>query len=456
MKTYILALILILSLAFVPSCALQTAVISNADEAENFHPEQSRIDFENQLPEVGDSRFAPWLRAQFLSLLYVQVDGELVEFRDQRPVIVADRTFLPIRRVFEHMNFDVDWDPVNMQTTLISENYTVVLTIGSYEFTTNGRRHALDVPAQIVEGITMLPLNAVMKSIGYYVSWDNRSRAVLISRAPVTYVTIRGEQFSSALTGLNLSFKGFEPTNEDLALVAQLTNLTELSFDGAQITDLTPLANLTNLTSLSFGGARITDITPLANLTNLTELNLWQSQVQDLSPLANLTNLTWLNILGLQTADLTPLSGLTNLEHLFIRSSYIEDILPIEDITPFSGLTSLKELYLRNAKISDIAPLSELENLVMLNLSGNQISDLAPLANLPSLEMLSLHGNRIVDLTPLSNSTTLWALGLNANQISDLSPLASMTGLRSVHLHDNPITDWSPVEHVEGVSGRPE
>src|SRR4028119_2289693 len=46
-----------------------------------------------------------------------------------------------------------------------------------------------------------------------------------------------------------------------------LSNLTELSLDGNQITDITGLSALTNLTSLYLDGNQITDITGLSALT---------------------------------------------------------------------------------------------------------------------------------------------------------------------------------------------
>ena len=59
--------------------------------------------------------------------------------------------------------------------------YVSVITIDSASFTANGASHTLDVPAQIIGGSTMLPIRAVLESVGYNLSWDESTRTVTIS-----------------------------------------------------------------------------------------------------------------------------------------------------------------------------------------------------------------------------------------------------------------------------------
>ena len=59
-----------------------------------------------------------------------------------------------------------------MQTaTLRSADHEVIISIGSADFTTNGVIHELDVPAQIIEDRTMVPMWAVVESVGHNISW---------------------------------------------------------------------------------------------------------------------------------------------------------------------------------------------------------------------------------------------------------------------------------------------
>jgi hypothetical protein len=48
----------------------------------------------------------------------------------------------------------------------------------------------LDVPAQIIGGRTMLPIRAVLESVGFYVDWNEANRTVLVSSSPLTGVAL--------------------------------------------------------------------------------------------------------------------------------------------------------------------------------------------------------------------------------------------------------------------------
>ena len=111
----------------------------------------------------------------------VDVNGQRVIFDNQQPAIVEGRTLVPVRGVFEVLGFEVGFDSSTQRVTLESENYVVILTIGSAVFTTNGISHNLDVPARIIGGSTMLPIRAVLESVGYDVDWNGEYRIVMIS-----------------------------------------------------------------------------------------------------------------------------------------------------------------------------------------------------------------------------------------------------------------------------------
>lgn len=111
----------------------------------------------------------------------VTVDGEEITFGTQQPVIINGRTLVPARGVFERLGFEPTWDGETNTATLTRHDYTVVITIGSDVFTTNGTEHTLEVYAQTINGSTMLPLRAVLESVGYAVAWDDATDTVLIT-----------------------------------------------------------------------------------------------------------------------------------------------------------------------------------------------------------------------------------------------------------------------------------
>ena len=115
------------------------------------------------------------------SQVIVSIDGRQVHFRGQVPTIIDGRTLVPVRGVFEELGFEVDWEQDTETARLIRSSHEVVLTIGSANFITNGESYTLDVPAQIIGGRTMLPIRAVLESVGYSVDWSQATNTVLIS-----------------------------------------------------------------------------------------------------------------------------------------------------------------------------------------------------------------------------------------------------------------------------------
>jgi len=112
----------------------------------------------------------------------VTIDGERVNFAGQQPAIIDGRTLVPVRGVFEQLGFDVDWNG-ELQTVFMSgPAHHVVIGINQAEFTVNGNPFILEVPAQIINGSTMLPIRAVVEAVGYWLGWDSVTQTVQIFR----------------------------------------------------------------------------------------------------------------------------------------------------------------------------------------------------------------------------------------------------------------------------------
>jgi len=104
----------------------------------------------------------------------VLVDGKLVQIPDydQHPVIVNNRTLVPLRAVMEALGFVVEWNSQTQTATLVNPKYEVVVQIGRYDMLVNNNAVPLDVPAQIMGGRTMVPLRAISEATGMEVIWE--------------------------------------------------------------------------------------------------------------------------------------------------------------------------------------------------------------------------------------------------------------------------------------------
>ena len=111
----------------------------------------------------------------------VTVHGEKIVFAGQQPVIVDNRTLVPVRGVFEALGFYVEWDAEGRRVILTRDDDTMILTIGSNVLEFNGERSpVLDVAPQIIGGSTMLPLRFPIERVGYIVNWEQATRTISI------------------------------------------------------------------------------------------------------------------------------------------------------------------------------------------------------------------------------------------------------------------------------------
>ena len=118
--------------------------------------------------------------AENSSNISVTVNGNEISF-DQPPIMVNDRTLVPLRAIFEALGATVDWNGDTQTVTSTRDNVTVSLTIGSEVMTKNGISYALDVPAQLVGERTLVPVRAIAEAFGSVVDWNGETQTVIIN-----------------------------------------------------------------------------------------------------------------------------------------------------------------------------------------------------------------------------------------------------------------------------------
>ncbi|MBR3933986.1 MAG: N-acetylmuramoyl-L-alanine amidase [Clostridia bacterium] len=99
---------------------------------------------------------------------------------DVPPIISNDRTLVPVRALFEHLNAKVTWNEVLRQVIVTSEKQMMIFNIDSKIAYLNGAVYALDVAPTIINGRTLVPVRFVSENLGYKVDWDNSTRTVII------------------------------------------------------------------------------------------------------------------------------------------------------------------------------------------------------------------------------------------------------------------------------------
>ncbi|MCL2838640.1 MAG: copper amine oxidase N-terminal domain-containing protein [Oscillospiraceae bacterium] len=109
----------------------------------------------------------------------VLLNGQVIEF-DVLPQIIDNRTMVPMRAIFEALGANVDWDEETLTVTATRGDLTVSLRIGSDELIRNDEVITLDVPPMIVDNRTLVPLRAISEAMDATIEWDEETRTITI------------------------------------------------------------------------------------------------------------------------------------------------------------------------------------------------------------------------------------------------------------------------------------
>ena len=112
-------------------------------------------------------------------VISVFVNDEKVVF-DVNPMLINNRTMVPVRAIFEALGATVTWDNDTQTAKGVLDDVIVEITIGSPRLLKNGKHVELDSPAVIVSGRTMVPVRAIAESYDCDVTWYGDTQVVEI------------------------------------------------------------------------------------------------------------------------------------------------------------------------------------------------------------------------------------------------------------------------------------
>lgn len=240
----------------------------------------------------------------------------------------------------------------------------------------------------------------------------------------------------TTLTKLDLS--GTPLTADEVQIIGNLPNLTELALGKCGITTIAPLAGLTKLRILDLQQNTIMDLSHLRNMTALTELYLNNNAVKDISVVTGLKELTKLNVSNNNLSTIEPAYKLIKLTHLYAAAQGQDETGGLTSIEGIQSLTELTHLSLATNKLTDITPLSVCTKLQELDISSNAISSLEAIKDHNELMFLYFSHNEVEVIPTFDPEVSkLSIIDGSHNKISTLEPLAGHHLVNKIYMDHN-------------------
>ncbi len=146
----------------------------------NFQPiDMSKIGLASEMVE---KKLDGGLALKIGSPLAVSADKTIMVDKENAsvtPVIIESRTLMPVRFISENFGCDVGWDNDTRTVTVKKDGKTITMKIDDNKLTVDGEVKEMDVPAQILDGRTFIPLRALTEALGKEVFWDPQGIVVI-------------------------------------------------------------------------------------------------------------------------------------------------------------------------------------------------------------------------------------------------------------------------------------
>ena len=161
--------------------------------------------------------------SSFAAAPTVYLNGEKMTF-DAEPFIQDDRTFVPLRAIFEAVGASVIWDQDTLTALATKaqeddkEGSSVVVQINNSTAFVNSEAVELDAPARVVNDRTFVPLRFVVEALGEKVDWNQEELRVDITTGAeadkTEEATADTEEVTEEVTGEAADAEAEETTGE--------------------------------------------------------------------------------------------------------------------------------------------------------------------------------------------------------------------------------------------------
>lgn len=179
-----------------PCCSDLNTYLNNGNDAASYRPSRISITTSDNLEELildqepineeeesenDDSQVVMWLGTPEIAVngeMHNLIAGELSVV----PIIVDQRTMIPIRGLFEALDGRVGWSEREKKITIYYNDCFMELFIGSNIAKFNGLEVEMDVEPFVQNNRSYLPIRFIGEAFGFKVDWRPEDNAIYLTR----------------------------------------------------------------------------------------------------------------------------------------------------------------------------------------------------------------------------------------------------------------------------------
>ena len=111
------------------------------------------------------------------------VNGEekAIDEQGTAPVVINNRTLLPVRAIVEEIGGGVAWDEETRTVLLGYKDDIIILEADNQTAYLNESKRELDVAPTVINDRTMLPIRFIANGFGFDVDWNEDTQTVTIT-----------------------------------------------------------------------------------------------------------------------------------------------------------------------------------------------------------------------------------------------------------------------------------
>ncbi|WP_236291477.1 stalk domain-containing protein [Paenibacillus allorhizoplanae] len=129
------------------------------------------------------------------SKITVYLDGNELTF-DTPPIITDGTTLVPLRKIFETLGSQIQWDNSTRTVTATKGDILITYKIGEKNGYKNGKAVTMEVPGVISNGFTLVPLRFVSEALGALVAWNGETKRIDITHQENATVELKAPETS--------------------------------------------------------------------------------------------------------------------------------------------------------------------------------------------------------------------------------------------------------------------